>query len=53
MTQQNMVTLKLEIDAIRLTMYVMSTTVTNLADPLLVQLSQLLDQKLNELHDCA
>ncbi|MCQ6264837.1 Spo0E family sporulation regulatory protein-aspartic acid phosphatase [Fictibacillus sp. WQ 8-8] len=53
MTHQNIIKLKLEIDAIRLTMYVMSTRVNNLADPLLVQLSQLLDQKLNELNQCA
>ncbi|WP_083842082.1 aspartyl-phosphate phosphatase Spo0E family protein [Fictibacillus macauensis] len=53
MVQTNTRSLTQEIDAIRLTMYVMSTRVDTLTDPLLVQLSQLLDQKLNELNQCA
>jgi hypothetical protein len=45
-----------EIDAIRTTMYEVSKKVENLTDPLLVQLSQILDEKLNKLdqiRDCA
>ncbi|MFC7371466.1 Spo0E family sporulation regulatory protein-aspartic acid phosphatase [Fictibacillus iocasae] len=46
MSKQVLVLVK-EIDAIRITMYEFSKKVDNLSDPLLVQLSQLLDEKLN------
>ncbi|OYD57504.1 hypothetical protein CGZ90_12570 [Fictibacillus aquaticus] len=46
MSKQMLVLVK-EIDAIRITMYEFSKKVDNLSDPLLVQLSQLLDEKLN------
>ncbi|MCM3717612.1 aspartyl-phosphate phosphatase Spo0E family protein [Fictibacillus phosphorivorans] len=56
MSRSNALVLTTEIDAIRTTMYEVSKKVNNLADPLLVQLSQILDEKLNKLDqikDCA
>jgi hypothetical protein len=56
MSRNNALVLTTEIDAIRTTMYEVSKKVNNLADPLLVQLSQILDEKLNKLdqiRDCA
>jgi hypothetical protein len=52
----NTLALTTEIDAIRTTMYEVSKKVNSLTDPLLVQLSQILDEKLNKLDqtkDCA
>jgi hypothetical protein len=56
MSRTNALVLTTEIDAIRTTMYEVSKKVNNLADPLLVQLSQILDEKLNKLdqiRECA
>lgn len=53
MIHQNLVTLEQEIDKIRFAMYEMSKKVKCLTDPILVELSQQLDQKLNELSRCA
>ncbi len=49
MSRSNTLVLTTEIDAIRTTMYEVSKKVNSLADPLLVQLSQILDEKLNKL----
>ena len=49
MSRSNALVLTTEIDAIRTTMYEVSKKVNSLADPLLVQLSQILDEKLNKL----
>ncbi|WNB92400.1 aspartyl-phosphate phosphatase Spo0E family protein [Bacillus sp. NEB1478] len=56
MSRTNALVLTTEIDAIRTTMYEVSKKVDNLADPLLVKLSQILDEKLNKLdqiRECA
>lgn len=56
MSRSNALVLTTEIDAIRTTMYEVSKKVSSLTDPLLVQLSQILDEKLNKLDqikDCA
>jgi hypothetical protein len=56
MSRSNALVLTTEIDAIRTTMYEVSKKVSSLTDPLLVQLSQILDEKLNKLdqiNDCA
>jgi hypothetical protein len=56
MSRTKALVLTTEIDAIRTTMYEVSKKVNSLTDPLLVQLSQILDEKLNKLDqmtDCA